>query len=201
MRILALDMSKTSTGYAFWHPGLDLPRFGHWELGSVFTDDGMVFSKLYRNLADLYAVAAFDYLYVEQTINPVQLAGHTTISIINMLAGLRATALQFAHDYRMRIVKEVALDHWRPAFVGRMEVNDAKAAARRARKEGNQKASAREDLKALCMARCRQLGMKPARDDEADAIGILDYACDLLGIIPNWRANETLRPILTGAPA
>ena len=68
-----------------------------------------------------------------------------------------------------------------------------KRAATRAQK------SARDPLKAATMERCRQLGMKPRNDDEADAIGILTYGLLLNGVTPPWIANEVLRPALGGA--
>lgn len=33
---------------------------------------------------------------------------------------------------------------------------------------------------------------------EADALGILDYCAGLRGIIPPWRADEVLQPMLVG---
>lgn len=199
MIILALDMSKTSTGWALWDSARDKPVYGHWVLGSAFTSDGGVFAKLHQHLHDLHQVMPFDSLYFEQKINPVNLQGHTTISTINLLSGLEAHAKSFGHVFGLRIVKAVSLDHWRPDFIGKFEHSDAKARARRARKEGDTRASARKDLKDLTMERCRLLGFTPRNDDEGDALGILDYACGLEGLTPPWRAAEVLRPMLGSA--
>lgn len=199
MNFLALDLSKTRTGWAFWDGKSPKAQFGSWTLGSEYTSDGGVFAKLHRNMADLHKVMPFEALYFEQKINPARLAGHTNIDTINLLSGLEAHAKSFAHAYGLRICKPVAIDHWRPFFLGRMPVADAKAAARRARKAGDHRASARQDLKDLTMERARQLGFAPRWDDEADAIGVLDYSCDLNGIVPPWRADEVLRPALGSA--
>lgn len=199
MTILALDLSKSRTGWAAWDRKSPRPQFGSWVLGSEYTSEGAVFSKLHRNLADLHAVIRFERLYFEQKINPARLSGVTTITTINLLSGLEAHAKSFGHAYGLRACKPVAIDHWRPFFLGRIEVAEAKAVARRARKAGDAKASARQDLKDLTMLRCKQLGFAPRFDDEADAIGVLDYACDLEGIVPPWRKDEVLRPMLTEA--
>src|SRR3546814_15740462 len=68
---------------------------------------------------------------------------------------------------------------WRVNFIG-------------SQKRGTKRAT----LKDLTKERCRQLGMKPQNDDEADAIGILTHAADSLGLSPPGTANEVLRPPL-----
>src|SRR3546814_3337437 len=55
-----------------------------------------------------------------------------------------------------RIVRGVSPSTWRVNFIG-------------SQKRGTKRAT----LKDLTKERCRQLGMKPQNDDEADAIGIL----------------------------
>jgi hypothetical protein len=193
---LALDLSKSRTGWAVLRDGAARAEFGHWRLGSEYTSNGGVFAKLHEHMADVHQVCPFDRIYFEAPITPAHLQGYTTIQTLKLLGGLAAHAESFGHAYRCRTVKEVNIEHWRPFFLGRMEVAEAKAIARRARKAGDAKASARQDLKDLTMLRCRQLGFAPRYDDEADAIGVLDYACELQGIIPPWRADEVLRPLL-----
>lgn len=194
--ILALDLSKASTGWAFWDRQSERPQFGSWRLGSEYTSDGGTFAKLHQNLAELHQVMRYEAMYYEQKIDPAKMGGHTSIAAINIMSGLEAHAKSFAYAYRLRTCKAVSINHWRGSFLGRMEVADARAAARAARKAGNERASAREDLKALTIARCRVLGFMVKNDDEADAIGILDYACELSGLTPPWRADEVLRPAL-----
>src|SRR3546814_16325839 len=58
-----------------------------------------------------------------------------------------------------RIVRGVSPSTWRVNFIG-------------SQKRGTKRAT----LKDLTKERCRQLGMKPQNDDEADAIGILTHA-------------------------
>src|SRR3546814_19503842 len=78
-----------------------------------------------------------------------------------------------------RIVRGVSPSTWRVNFIG-------------SQKRGTKRAT----LKDLTKERCRQLGMKPQNDDEADAIGILTHAAESLGLSPPWTANEVLRPPL-----
>ena len=56
----------------------------------------------------------------------------------------------------------------------------------------------RRELKALTMDACQARGLKPANDDEADAISVLDYAASLRGIKLPWGAGPLF---LDGSPA
>ena len=201
MSVLALDLSKTSTGWAVYSDGADRPRVGHWRLGSEFTSDGQVFNKLLTCLKELRQVVRFDHVYYEQKINPAQLAGHTTIQTINLMSGLEAMVKTFAYAKRLRTCQGINVGNWRPDFIGAVEHSEAKRRARKLRDAGDKRASARKDLKDLTMERCRQLGFAPRNDDEADAIGILTYAILLRGETPPWLADETLRPLMTASAA
>lgn len=245
MSFLALDLSKTRTGWAICFDGdvedlLDAPgawpvlagwkvtrqsnnwlafdidggvrsvMFGNWALGTEYTSRGGVFDCLKRRLAELHAVVPFQRIFAEEPITPAQLQGHTTISTLRITLGLAAATEDFCHVYRattefpdgIRMLQEVNIGHWRAEFIGKVENNEAKAAARRARKAGDQRASATKALKSLVMERCKQLGFAPRYDDEGDAIGILTYGMLLSGETPPWIADEVLRPLLTaGAPA
>lgn len=196
MTYLSLDLSKRSTGWAAWQPGWDKPRYGSWALGSEFTSDGGVFCKLHRNLADLRKLVAFEAIYYEQAILPANLSGNTNIRALSLAAGLAAHVLSFAEAFGCRPCA-INVGTWRKDYVGSDLVKGAQAKARAKRALSGGKASARDELKALTMARCRQLGFAPRKDDEADAIGILDFALDFHEhIVPPWRADEVLRPPL-----
>jgi len=201
MSYLALDLSKSSTGWALWNPAWDRPRFGHWQLGSEWTTEGGVYAKLHRNLSDLHKVCAFTNLYFEEPINPGHLTGNTSIATIWLLSGLAAHAQSFGHIKRCRIVKAVNVERWRKDFIGDMVVREVKAGTRRKRKAGDTKASSTDQLKKLVIERCRQLGFAPRKNDEADALGILTYAVLLDGVTPPWLSAETLRAPLLGAAA
>lgn len=198
IRALALDLSKRSTGWAAWDGKAAMPRYGSWVLGSEYTTNGGVFAKLAANLAELHSVMPFERIYVEPPIVPAQLQGNTTIQIIRLATGLAATLEYFAHQYRehgthpTRLPIEFNVETWRPAFIGRIADQTAKGEARRAKKAGDKRASARDTLKDLTMARCRQLGLSPRSNDEADAIGILTHGLLFDQITPPWIAGEVL---------
>ncbi len=190
MKAIALDQSKASTGWAAWQPGWDFPRYGSEVLGSTYTSDGMVFTKLRSEIIELYStVTAFEYLFYEEVINHRTHVSSNEKSVL-LLTGLRAVIEGVGYELRCRSVKDVPEKIWRRDFCGSGEVQMIKRAAKAAQK------SARDPLKAATMERCRQLGMKPKNDNEGDAIGILTYNLLAHGITPPWRANEVLRPPL-----
>lgn len=183
MNILALDLSQRSTGWAVWPEGADKPRFGHWQLGSAYTSDGRTYAKLHECLMDLRALVRFELVYFEDPINPAQLSGHTNIDTLRVLAGLAAHTESYCAAVKgVRRVERINISSWRRDFIGKQK-----------------RGTKRQTLKDLTIERCRQLGFNPSRDDEADALGICDYACTLNGIVPPWRKGEVLRPMLSGA--
>jgi len=199
LKTLSLDLSKTRTGWAWWDGHSPVPRYGSWVLGSEYTTNGGVFAKLASCLAEHHQVMPFERIYVEPPIVPAQLQGNTTIQTIRLAIGLAATLEYFAHQYRThdryptRRPFEVNVETWRPEFIGRIANSDAKADARRRKKAGDERASARDTLKALTMQRCKQLGLNPRKNDEADAIGIMTYGLLYDQVTPPWCANEVLQ--------
>lgn len=191
--ILALDLSKRNTGWAYWQPGWDKPRSGAWVLGSEYSSNGMVFCKLHVRMAELRQVMGFETIYYEEPIDPRNLGGQTNIQSLRILSGLAAHAESFAEAMGCRVYA-INVTTWRKDFIGEDLVKDAQAAAR-AKRAASGKGSATDKLKRLTMDRCRQLGLNPRSNDEGDAIGILDFALDFHEHIrPPWRADEVLRP-------
>uniref|UniRef100_UPI003B3B20F1 hypothetical protein n=1 Tax=Sphingomonas sp. TaxID=28214 RepID=UPI003B3B20F1 len=85
MRVLGLDLSKRSTGWACWAPGEDRGHSGTWQLGSEFTSRGRVFAKLHQYMSDLHRIGKIDAIFFEETIVPAQLQGHTNIDTLRIL--------------------------------------------------------------------------------------------------------------------
>jgi hypothetical protein len=181
MGILALDLSKRSTGWACWMPGDENPHYGRWVLGSEFTGDGQTYCKLHECLMHLRMISRFEQIYFEQPLQQQALTGHTNIDTLRVLTGLAAHTESYAYAMGLRTVMAVHQASWRKHFIGRMP---------RGTKTKTWKDYSRE--------RCAQYGWATRTDDEADALGILDYACDLKGIIPPWRTNEVFRAELGG---
>ncbi len=182
MKVLALDLSKSRTGWAVWDGKSQKAIFGHWTLGTAYTSRGRTFAKLHAELNGLWRLTKFENIYFEQPINPASLSGSTNIETLQVLSGLAAHAESFAYAVGCRQVEGINVSSWRRDFIG-------------PQKRGTK----RHTLKTLTIERCQQLGFSPRFDDEADAIGILDYSLGLNGIVPPWRKDEVLRPMLTGA--
>ena len=170
MRILCLDLSKRSAGFAAWGPGDARPVSGAWVLGSEFTSNGRAYARLHENMTGLHRLAPIDAVYWEDTLDPRVMSGHTNIDTIKVLSGLAAHAESWGEVMGCRIVRPVNQTTWRRHFLGAM-------------KRGTKSV----DLKQFAMERCRQLGFRPAKHDEAEAIGLLDYAVDANGILAPWH--------------
>ena len=115
-RILGLDLSAASTGYACWGPGDDSVRSGRWVLLSDII--GGAFVTLHRRMMELYEELPFDVIYVEDTLNVGSLAGHTNITTLKMLSGLNAHAKSFGCAMGIRHIVEVNQKSWRKTFLG-----------------------------------------------------------------------------------
>lgn len=197
MIVLALDLSKRSTGWAVWGPGMSKPAHGRWVLGSEYTSRGGTFAKLHQNLLDLQRIARFDLIGFEAPIAPMQLQGATNIDTLRVLSGLAAHVESYAFARGCKVT-EINVASWRKDFIGSAIVNEANADARRKRKATG-KGSATDKLKALCIERCRSFGWRPETNDDADALGILDYLLAREGVQTPWREAEVLVPVLGGA--
>jgi len=189
MRILGLDPSKRSMGWALWAPG-DQPASGVWELGSELTSRGTVFARVHERMMELHQLGKIEAVFYEEALNimparPDANGGgggsivRTNKESILLSTGIAAHIESFGEAMGFRIIRPVNQTSWRRHFLGPM-------------KRGTKKV----DLKAYAMERCRQLGFRPSKHDQAEAIGVLDYACASLNIIPPWSASEVLRPAL-----
>ena len=190
MRICALDLSKRSAGWAVWGPSDSKLASGAFVLGSEFTSKGSTYCKLHAELTGLNQVGRIDAIYWEDTIDARSLSGHTNIETLKVLGGLVAHAESWGEVMGCRVLRSVNQLTWRREFLGSIPRPKLKD------KFGNRTGERPIDWKALAMERCQQLGFKTKTHDEAEAIGILDFACADQGIIPPWRENEVLRPAL-----
>jgi hypothetical protein len=166
--------------------------YGFWDLGaSKESGFGFAAAKLLACLLELNKFVPIEYIYWEQRFPSQNF--HTT----DVLATLAGAVAIFCHNRRPRIAKHVENRDWAPHFIGHIEHRQAKRDARERKKQGDERASARPKLKSLSMERARAYGLTVQRDDESDAIGILDYSLLVsLKIKPPWRLDEVLQPIL-----
>lgn len=173
--VLALDLSKSRTGWALWDGKSDKARHGSQPLGSSLTDMGTVFARVHGLMNDVYAISPYDSVVMEEPLNPAVMNKINSFEVPFLLYGLASHALSFCAAKGIRNPTMVHQATWRRHFIGTMKRGTGKT-----------------DLKAMTMARCRQMGLKPKNDDEGDALAILDYAISLDGIIPPWRAENIL---------
>lgn len=161
---------------------MPVPGSGIWSLGSELTSAGVAFLRLHQNMNDLFSVHPFDIVVYEEPLNLGPHAGFTNRDTLFVLTGLAAHVDSFCEAKGVRKVRSVNNATWRRHFIGKM-------------KRGTKS----KTLKDYAMERCAQLGLSPKKHDDADAYGILDYMCEMEGIMPPWRANEVLRPPLLGS--
>lgn len=180
--ILALDLSKRSTGFALWGTSMAKPVSGTWSLGSELTSAGRSFLRLHQCMNDLYQIHPFEIVIYEEPLNLGPGAGVTNKDTIFTLIGLAAHVDSYCEAKGVRKVRSVNQSSWRRHFIGSMK-----------------RGTKTKQLKEYAMERCQQLGFKPQRHDEAEAIGILSYMCAMEGIVPAWEAHEILRQPLGSA--
>jgi len=178
--ILALDLSKSSTGFALWDTAASRPVSGTWLLGSSMTTTGQACINLHQRLNDLYSVSPFDTVIYESPLNLDSSKLVTNADTTFLLIGLAVHVDSFCEAKRVRKYRCVNQTTWRRHFIGSM-------------KRGTKTVQ----WKAYAMERCIQLGFRPAKHDEAEALGVLDYMCEMEGIVPPWRRDEVLRPPLS----
>lgn len=179
MRVLGLDPSKRAMGWALWAPGEQIAS-GVWELGSELTSRGTVFARVHEKIMELHQLGRIEAVFYEDLVNIVPGSPvPTNKDSILLAAGIAAHIESFGEAMGFRIVRAVHQATWRRHFIGKMP-----------------RGTKSVDLKAMAMERCRQLGFRPTKHDQAEAIGILDYACDALNLSPPWCADEVLRPAL-----
>ena len=175
IRVLGLDLSVKSTGWALWSESLARPACGIWKLAPSIDWRARAFVRLQRNIMDLHRVGALTHIAFEEPISPGALHGHTNLDTIHGAIGLASHVQSFCEAGGVRCYP-VGLSTWRRHFLGKMPRGTKTA-----------------DLKAMAMQRCRELGFDPEKHDAAEACGILDYQLHRLQITPPWAHTTPLR--------
>lgn len=174
---LAIDPA-TNCGWAAWSPGMEKPASGSFELPSGEDGDlGRVGYELHVNLSRLQTVHGFERVYYEAPIPPSQILGRTQLTTIAKVFCI-ATHIEsycYAKNLRCRVV---GMGAWRRTFIGKGAGEKTKT------------------FKDWSRDRCRQLGWNTRSHDEADALGILDYAIGLdPAFNPPWRDKFMFAPM------
>jgi len=174
MKILALDLSFTNTGWALGAPG------------QTPINDSLHFAKRGSRNADHFAgfhhwltlhLAEHDpdIVAIEGPLAPSFMRGHTTTDTARALMGLIAVAELATHEFGD--VREHAVSTIRQFFLGTSKIKS-------------------RDAKQMTFDRCVQLGWKPKDKDAADALALWAYQVSLISpaegikLLPLfWRAS------------
>lgn len=178
MRVVGLDLSKRSAGWAMFHPSDRSAASGIFTLGSEYTSPGRTYANLHKELMALHRLGRIEAIFYEEPLDPRFLSGATNKDTVAVLFGLAAHAESFGEAVGCRIIRAVNQVTWRRHFHGPVgRPRDARGKP------------VPVDWKGLAMERARTLGFRPQRHDQAEAIGILDFACDSLGIAVPWHGS------------
>jgi len=166
LKILAIDLSKTNTGFAFGSAGAK-PSFGTVKFGGVTFGPDDDFRDGWRRVeAWLTAIIESfrpDAIWCEAPPRPGSFGGATnaenTLWIVGAWAALCLTAGRHSIMWREANVKSVRME-----FVGSASLDSALA---------------KKEAKRVCL----QLGWKPANLDEADAGAV--FYCAGLALAPS----------------
>lgn len=173
-RYLALDQSLSSSGFAVWDEGDDLPRSGVWAAGNSIATRAHAFVAMHREIGALHRESPIRIIAYEQ---PIKVPSDKVEKLIG-LYGLAAHIESIA-SIKLIGVERIDARSWRRTFLG---------------PEKDRKNAGTERLKRMAVERCRDLGMDPETDDEADALGILDHLLHTQGIQPPWRIANPFLP-------
>jgi hypothetical protein len=181
MDILALDLSKASTGWARWDGKSQRPTYGSLPLGSAYANRLDTYRAFHKFWMEVRLFKDPEYVVIEAPANPKHIPYPTKFDNDRKLIGLVEVAWYFCMCLGLSqgTVREVSVKAWRGPFIGPQK-----------------RGTPRDDIKTLTMKRCKQLGFQVLNDDEADAIGLLTHEIEMRGITPPWLASEVLRPPL-----
>ena len=167
MRILALDLAG-KTGWARWHPSMSAPAFGVMKLPQKGA-----FSSFRDFLITTVVNDGIEHIAVESVF-----IAQGMESAAPRLYGLMAHAEEIAFRRGIGLHKVMVSD-WRQHFLGQRN------APKTIKKEHR-----REWLKKQAVDECRSRGWNVHCNDEADALGLLNY--ERARLLPEWGAEGEL---------
>lgn len=157
MRVLALDISSTRTGWAFGDTEDKSPKHGSFGLPSSgeVREYGRRFSAFRKRIIDLVTEHAPTAIWYEAPIMKFK-EGQSSIHTIRMLCSLAAFAEEVAHTYRLEC-RAPEIKDIRKHFIG---YSTGKS----------------DELKLAVMKQCHLINWSPANTDESDAMAVWSYA-------------------------
>lgn len=185
MRVLALDLSVSSTGWALFSAGDLAPTSGIWKLADGIDFADRAFVRLSKNVMDLHKVMGLTHVAFEEPLPPGKLqGGQTNVQTLETQVGLAAQIMRFGAARGVNWSK-TSPDRWRKHFL-RQTRNPKAIVDERGRK------IKQPSLKDIAVARCRELGWNPKKHDAAEACGLLDYTLWRLGADRPWEVQGAL---------
>jgi Holliday junction resolvasome RuvABC endonuclease subunit len=161
--ILTLDIA-TTTGWANYRVSSRELLSGTFRLPKTAEDIGRFASEYWDRLAVLCGQTEPDIVIFEAPVLPPR----TQITTLRKLYGLAAVTEMYCHRDKIQC-REAHNGTVRKHFIGKST------------------RAGRDQLKAMVMVACKARGWSPADDNEADALAILDWWCDRMGVRTPWH--------------
>lgn len=177
--LLALDLA-TTTGFAYWRPGLAGPKYGRWALpANVGDETERVTLALRRKMHDYHALETFQdgTVIIERAIKKPTDTMHTLEILLGLVCEASTTARWLGAVPRT-IDNGDMVQHW----TGARHFDGKNAEERRAAR------------KAYSMKAAFALGFKPKDDNAADALGLMTYYAHIWNIPVPWETKPCPEP-------
>lgn len=168
MSYLGLDLA-TKTGWAHWAPGEARPRSGVLKLRRSDPDEiAPDLERLRQHLSDLHAISAITSVWYEAPI----MTRVDKLRTVQLLLGLANMVEWWC--FKLDIpCRQAEMRDWRKHFTGITT-------------------GGRDVLKQAAIDACRLRGWAVDSDDEAEALGVLDYGLACRGVETPWRDAHLL---------
>ncbi len=177
--VLALDIAKHRTGWAVGSPGMQRPYWGHYSLaGDWDRHEGLRLHQWRTFLKTMIDRHGVTYIAMERPFIDLKSFDYNGTAPILQMHGI---VLELAQARGIR-AGAVSIASWRSHFLG-----TSKAPAGLA---SHQRTNA---LKDMAMRQCASRGWLPQYHDEAEALGIMDFALACLDPDYDHKTGPTVR--------
>lgn len=177
--VLALDIAKHRTGWAVGGPGWERPKWKHYSLaGDWDRHEGQRLHQWRTFLETKIDEFKVTYIAMERPFIDLKAFDYNGTCPILQMHGI---LLELAHARGIR-AGAVSIASWRSHFLGTSKAPAGLAAAQRT-----------SALKDMAMRRCAERGWLPEYHDEAEALGILDFALACLDPDYEHATGPTVR--------
>lgn len=179
----AFDLSKGSSGWARYTTGDDAPEHGLWKnfAGPETEHDGQLPYKIFEALVMMERDKPFRKIFAEMPVNISQDFQGTSATNIKLSMAQFTAVNMFSYTYDVPVYW-VHQKTWRKFSIGRIPGNTPST-----------------DLKYLALKRCKDLGFRPEKHDDAEALLLLNYGlCAVEDLWVPWHGKP--KPVAPPAP-